>query len=188
MPPPPYPPISDPLSRTTPVTSSLITDKLLATPTHGASGLFGLHCKTRIFDSTDPKDGLNLVRDVRTWPRWNSFTPKAEIESGSDDEGILKLGTIFKVYASMEGKGLEEGDGVKMSVSKEVVTLLEEFTVDGDGSGDDGAVAAGRKRKGWRIAWNSLEYPSWVLRAERVLEFVEVVDEEQGPGWEFTSW
>jgi hypothetical protein len=38
-------------------------------------------------------------------------------------------------------------------------------------------------RKGWRVAWKTrptLGLPSWMLRAERVQEFVEVESEEGG--------
>lgn len=55
------------------------------------------------------------------------------------------------------------------------VSALEPID-DNDDNHEDGQTGQ-RRRRGWRIAWRqrpSLMMPSWMLRSERVQEFVEV--------------
>lgn len=72
----------------------------------------------------------------------------------------------------MSGNGLVPG-AKKDRGSSEIVTRVEEF--------NDGHDA--ESRRGWRLAWKATDYPQWLLRCERVLEFVETED-----GWEYTGW
>lgn len=57
---------------------------------------------------------------------------------------------------------------------------------------DDDAQEGGGRRRGWRIAWRqrpSLMMPSWMLRSERVQEFIEVaVDGSESPSGTETEY
>lgn len=61
------------------------------------------------------------------------------------------------------------------------VSVLERFDPEGEPTAsDNSATTTTTKRIGFRVAWkirnNSLTMPGWMLRSERVQEFVQVVD------------
>ncbi|KAI0389848.1 hypothetical protein F5Y17DRAFT_447252 [Xylariaceae sp. FL0594] len=76
-----------------------------------------------------------------------------------------------------------KGKGASTRAVDLEVTVLESFTeqAEGDDSGSNNTGAGKRKGKGYRIAWKSTEFPGFLLRAERVQEFVQVGGgEEEG--------
>ncbi|TVY19609.1 hypothetical protein LARI1_G002565 [Lachnellula arida] len=75
--PPRYPTSEEPISAAAPVTADLIPP--IPVPSHGPGGAFSVISRTRI--SASPLTVLNLIRDTKTWPEWNSFCPRAVIAS-----------------------------------------------------------------------------------------------------------
>jgi hypothetical protein len=79
---------------------------------------------------------------------------------------------------------LDDADGTTGQAVALEVSVLEPI-------GEGASEAAGGPRKGWRIAWKqrpSLLMPGWMLRSERVQEFVEVGGGEGGPETEYRCW
>ncbi|KAG9236347.1 hypothetical protein BJ875DRAFT_503425 [Amylocarpus encephaloides] len=156
-------------------TSSEIPARPLPVPTHGPGGTFSVLARTTV--SCAPSDVLELVRDTSTWPRWNTFCPRAEFrEQGDGDggEGWLNKGAKACIDVFLHGDGLVEGR-TRSRVQDVEVTVLEALGREGgwEGPGPEGA-------KGWRIAWKSVGWSHWQLHSERVMEFREV---EGGTGY-----
>jgi hypothetical protein len=114
---------------------------------------------------------------------WNRFCRKCTIDaqpSSTDtpDNNKLQLGTHFTFDVHLnpdEPAATPPGQAIALEVS-----VLEPI----DDDADDG----GARRKGWRIAWRqraSLLMPAFMLRSERVQEFVEV---DGGAATEYRCW
>ncbi|KAJ4298678.1 hypothetical protein N0V88_003709 [Collariella sp. IMI 366227] len=104
-----------------------------------------------------------------------NVTTPPHISPGStnNDPTHLQLGTQFTFDVHLdpsEPSSAPPGQAIALEVS-----VLEPIIPDNDDNG----------RKGWRIAWKqraSVFQPGWVLRSERVQEFVE--DGEGGTEYE----
>ncbi|KAK3902863.1 hypothetical protein C8A05DRAFT_43789 [Staphylotrichum tortipilum] len=163
----------------------------LPTPTYGAGGSFAISCSSRI--AAAPRDCLDVVvasSECTFLPpdqdnaAWNRFCRKCTIDSQPDDTPSdpthLRLGTHFTFDVHLnpsEPDGAAAGQAIALQVS-----VLE--PIDEPAGSEDGSPP----RKGWRIAWKqraSLLMPAWLLRSERVQEFVEV---EGGKETDYRCW
>lgn len=141
-----------------------IAPQPIATPTYGPGGSFTIRSS---FNITAPPDTVFAVlRDHSKWPEWNRFVRKVTINSDPAATAIEK-GTAMTFDVHMDPT---DPDSAPLKTGM-LVTILEPYKIEG-------------KRKGWRIAWKAASYPSWVLRSERVQEFV---DDGHG-NTEYTCW
>lgn len=142
----------------------------LETPTHGSGGVFTITCSTVI--AAPLTTIITTLLDTRTYPSWNAFVPNIYINKQPDSSPIplaclvggdiiglrttLQLGTdvTLDVHLDPDNKG-------KTNQTNVVVSLLEGFEREG--------------RQGVRVAWKTGGWmPGFVLRCERVQEFLEV--------------
>ncbi|OLN85709.1 hypothetical protein CCHL11_07769 [Colletotrichum chlorophyti] len=164
----------------------------LATPSHGAEGaVLTIACATPI--SVPPLTVLAAVITPSTYPTWNTFVPRATISrpapdplppllqnspvSGVPPADLLLEAThvTFEVHMTLDPARTT----TKQSL---VVTRLEDFTrTTASPSGD-----AHRGRRGYRVCWKTGGLvPPFVLKSERVQEFLET---EDGNGTEYRCW
>ncbi|KAI1181782.1 hypothetical protein F5B17DRAFT_240377 [Nemania serpens] len=146
-------------------------------PTLGATGgVFAVACSTRI--AGPALASLEKVLDLPSYGSWNTFVPEAslvsvgptmtESESALPPElravvsrpGYVSPGAKIRFHAVMTPGGAARAVDLE-------VTALEAF------NDDDGDGPAGGKGKGYRVAWKAVGMPSFLLRSERVQEFVE---------------
>ena len=181
---PRYPTSEEPISAAAPVIADLISP--LPVPSYGAGGTFTAIACTRV--SASPLTVLNLVRDTKGWPKWNSFCPRGVITSkskakskvkeesfggGDEGEGWLEKGTEAVVDIFMSGDGLVKGRR-RSRTQAILITVLERIDDEKDGV----------KRSGYRIAWKSTGWAHWQLHSERIMEFVA---REEG-GTDYACW
>ncbi|KUI56117.1 hypothetical protein VP1G_03528 [Cytospora mali] len=141
-----------------------IAPQPIATPTYGPGGSFTIYSSTNI--SAPPDAAFAVLTDYSKWPEWNRFVRKVTVNSDPNATAIEKDTTMtFDVHMDPL-----DPDSVPRKENM-LVTILEPYEVKGE-------------RKGWRIAWRSTSYPSWMLRSERVQEFV---DDGHG-NTEYTCW
>ncbi|KAH6695272.1 hypothetical protein F5X68DRAFT_198179 [Plectosphaerella plurivora] len=141
----------------------------IATPAHG-HGAFTVSCSSVI--AAPPLACLETVLKTGDYPQWNTFCPNVTIdaappvaEAGLDSipevaalasrESHLYPGVDFQFEVIMK-----PGGGSRQTLLH--VSLLEAIERDG--------------KKGYRIAWTMRGAPHYVLRAERVQEFVASED------------
>ncbi|KAK0633156.1 hypothetical protein B0T14DRAFT_506003 [Immersiella caudata] len=149
-----------------PNTRAIILPSALPTPSHGPGGTFTIACSTRL--PASPTTCLSVVLNAPEYSKWNPFCRTCIIDSDpipnpnpSDaptGPGYLTLGTAFTFGVHMDLKDTSSPRATPL-----VVSVLERIK-DRD------------ERKGWRVAWKmrpTLGIPAWMLKAERVLEFVE---------------
>ncbi|KAK4124825.1 hypothetical protein N657DRAFT_670712 [Parathielavia appendiculata] len=174
----------------TPLSSRAVTGPGLPTPSYGEGGTFSIQCSSRI--AATPRDCLDVIINTTDYPTWNRFCRKCTIDSQPNDACTephnltLELGTQFTFDVHLN---LDEHDGTPGRPTALEVSVLEPIDEEDDPEDDDAAAAdVGRRRKGWRIAWRqrgSLLMPAWMLRSERVQEFVEV---NGGSETEYRCW
>ncbi|KAK4237374.1 hypothetical protein C8A03DRAFT_44753 [Achaetomium macrosporum] len=154
------------------------------TPTYGSGGTFTISCLTHI--AATPRACFDVVITAADYAIWNRFCRKCtinsqpKVSSESEDNDKLQLGTRFTFDVHMN---LDDPDGSAGRATALEVSVLEPV--------DDEPSEGGRRRKGWRIAWKqrpSLLMPGWMLRNERVQEFVEVGSGEGEPETEYRCW
>ncbi|KAH6628402.1 hypothetical protein F5144DRAFT_307303 [Chaetomium tenue] len=162
-----------------PFSPRAVTGDPIPTLSYGAGGSFTISCSARI--AATPRACLDVIVKASEYPTWNRFCRKCTIDSQPNqpnqqqqDQNNLHLGTqfTFDVHLDPSEPDTKTGQAVALEVS-----ALE--PIDND---EDDAQEGGRRR-GWRIAWRqrpSLMMPSWMLRSERVQEFVEVAVDGSG--------
>lgn len=177
-----YPPSSEPITSTNPVTSSIVAP--IPVPTFGPGGSFTVLARTQI--SASPLTCFSLIRDTPKWHKWNTFCPSMtfspssppppsdsspSIETGN--EGWLELGTIGDIDVFMSGDGLIPGRKRSRTQGIEVTVLspIDE-----------------NEKKGFRLAWKGTGFSHWQLHSERVMEFIEIDLANGEHGTEFTCW
>ncbi|KAK0655842.1 hypothetical protein B0T16DRAFT_314566 [Cercophora newfieldiana] len=155
----------------------------IATPTYGAGGNFTIACSTRI--PATPTQCLDVVLDAPDYPKWNTFCRKCTIDVPSSTpsppdapsgDGYLTLGTKF-TFDVHTGPAAVNDDGGAGRPTPLELSVLERI----DATAEDG-------RRGWRVAWRmrpSLALPGFMLRAERIQEFVEA---EDGNETDYACW
>ncbi|KAK3298494.1 uncharacterized protein B0H64DRAFT_76521 [Chaetomium fimeti] len=176
---------------TTPPSSRAVTGPPIPTLSYGSGGSFTISCSARI--AATPRACLDVIVKSSEYPKWNRFCRKCTIDSqpnpqpqqpqqqpqqDEEDNLQLQLGTQFTFDVHLdpsEPDTTKPGQAVALEVS-----ALEPINDEEDPQ------EPGHRRKGWRIAWRqrpSLMMPAWMLRSERVQEFVEVaVDGGDGDG------
>ena len=117
-----------------------------------------------------------------TWPQWNTFVPLATITEYPSSSSSIPAGLDLKSDVETEEALVPETlvtFDVHMNLDTKLtnrqsilVTRLE---------GLDG------QRKGFRVAWKAEGFPNFLLRSERVQEFVEV-EGEGGVACEYFCW
>lgn len=172
-----------------PNTPSAILPSTLPTPSHGPGGSFTLACSTVIYAS--PAACLAATLKPATWPQWNPFCPRATITDFPSPPPAIP-GGLADLGPAVDAKdALVPGTKVMLDVHMGLganptnrqgilVTRLEELA-DGDG------------RRGFRVAWKAEGFPGFLLRSERVQEFVEVeapeyIEVEGGKACGYFCW
>ncbi|KAH6854980.1 hypothetical protein B0I37DRAFT_363558 [Chaetomium sp. MPI-CAGE-AT-0009] len=162
---------------TTPPSSRAVTGDPIPTLSYGPGGSFTISCSSRI--AATPRACLDVVIKSSEYPKWNRFCRKCTIDSQEQpnhqqpqDDDNLRLGTqfTFDVHLDPTEPDTKPGQAIALEVS-----ALEPIDDDEDG----------QEKRGWRIAWRqrpSLLMPAWMLRSERVQEFVEVPVDGGGDG------
>ncbi|KAI1150709.1 hypothetical protein F4825DRAFT_425610 [Nemania diffusa] len=143
-------------------------------PTHGPGGLFSVACSTRI--AGPPLAALEKVLDLASYSAWNAFIPTASITSPPPPSTDLAPPELRDLaarpgYAAPGAKIRFDAVMVPGGAARAVdieVTALEAFET-------------GEGKRGYRVAWKALGLPYFLLRSERVQEFVEV-EAEDGSG------
>jgi hypothetical protein len=180
----PYPPSSESITASCPITSSIVPP--IPVPTYGPGGSFSVLARTRI--SASPSACLSLIRDTPNWHKWNTFCPSITLSPKSPpppstsepniptgNEGWLELGTIGTIDVFMSGDGLIPGRKRTRTQGMIVTVLSPLSTPDG--------------KKGYRLAWKGTSFSHWQLHSERVMEFIEIeLGEGKGEGTEFSCW
>lgn len=173
-------PSPSPFAELPPNTQSAILQTTLPTPSHGPGGSFTLACSTAI--SAAPSACLVAVLKPTTWSQWNTFVPRAIIAEYPSSPPSIPAGLDLKSDVETEEALVPDTlvtFDVHMNLDEKVtnhqsilVTRLEEL---------DG------QRKGFRVAWKAEGFPSFLLRSERVQEFVEV-EGEGAVACEYFCW
>lgn len=173
-------PSSSPFPELPPNSQSTILQTTLPTPSHGPGGSFTLACSTTI--SAAPAACLTAVLKPSTWPQWNTFIPRATITEYPSSSPSVPAGLDLRSDVETEEVLVPEtlvAFDVHMNLDEKVtnnqsilVSRLEEL---------DG------QRKGFRVAWTAEGFPSFLLRSERVQEFVEV-EGQGGVACEYFCW
>ncbi|KAF6838911.1 hypothetical protein CPLU01_02181 [Colletotrichum plurivorum] len=173
--------------------AATLVSPTLSTPTAGSvNAVFTIAAATPI--SSPPLTVLAAVLNPSTYATWNPVFPKATITRAAPSP-VPPLLEGSPVAASKPGDILLQGTHVTFEVhlnldpakvtsnSTCVVTKLEEFA--------KATTAAGgnehRGRKGYRVCWKTTGWqpPPFVLKAERVHEFLE---SEDGTGTEYRCY
>ncbi|KAK4192534.1 hypothetical protein QBC35DRAFT_424186 [Podospora australis] len=153
------------------------------TPTYGPGGTFTIACSSRI--NASPETCLGVVLDASNCtsffpfhPAWNKFCRKCTIDaqphppssspssSPSKDTTHLRFGTQFTFDVHLNPDAPQDGRSGRPTALE--VSLL------GPVPPYEGEEAP---RKGVRVAWkprSSFLMPEWMLRSERVQDFLEM--------------
>ncbi|PVH83216.1 hypothetical protein DL98DRAFT_529725 [Cadophora sp. DSE1049] len=168
-----------------PLTQSSVVSPI-PTPSYPTGGLWTILTTTEI--NAPLSAVLEPSLDVSSWPKWNAFVPKADILSSPDAPSVsstytpsedtdtkLSAGTKATFHNMMK-KGTGPADGTSPSPSDHLVASIAPFSRDG--------------RKGFSIVWTTINMPGgeWMLRAERVQEFVERTEEDGRVVTEYRTW
>lgn len=155
----------------------------IPTPAYGPGGSFSAAFSTTI--SAPPAACMTSLLNTATWPQWNTFCPRVTSTSFPSPPPALPEG-LSGLEAAVDAKeALVPGALVSFEVHMDLderasnnqsmfVTRLERI--------EDSDFGAGG-RKGFRVAWKSEGVPGFLLRTERVQEFVE-----SGDGCEYFCW
>ncbi|KAH8809090.1 hypothetical protein F5884DRAFT_794442 [Xylogone sp. PMI_703] len=184
-------------------------------PTHGQGGTFSVLVRTIV--NAPPETLLNAVRDVSTWPEWNTFCPEGRIISSSssaspsstdndqqprlgknDHPGWLETGSTCDLLVYMSGDMNRGGSrhqevrvtGIwKLEDCEEIAIPEEKLSYEVSSTAVfDSVSGERRKRKGFRIAWMACGWREWQMRSERVMEFEEVLGEDGEVKTLYTCW
>lgn len=142
-------------SRQTSATSSA-TDPI-PVPSYPTGGVFSVLASTDIHAS--PSAILDALLDLASYPKWNTFAPRATVISTpsssptNESNTRLQVGTALKLEVCMKGPGTARRD------THLLITIIEELR--------DG-------RNGYRVAWKALGWNAWLLCGERVQEMVDL--------------
>ncbi|KAL6717710.1 hypothetical protein ACLMJK_005625 [Lecanora helva] len=126
----------------------------IPTPHWGSQSGSAFTVRAKVTIKAAPQPILDALLDTSTWPRWNSFVPRAVLSPHpSQPEGSQRLrpGILFTEHVDMAGRG--QNTIVKMKL---LMTSLDEMQEP--------------ERTGHRAVWLGKGYPEWALRTERVHE------------------
>ncbi|KAI0406437.1 hypothetical protein F4802DRAFT_596130 [Xylaria palmicola] len=164
-------------------------------PTYGAGGVFTVACSAAI--AGPALACLERVLDLPGYGAWNTFVPRAALlapgrageqgQGDDDDEGgddgltpelralIARPGHVAP-GARIRFDAVMAPGGAPRAVDLEV-TRLEAFEA-GTGAG----------RRGYRVVWKATGFPGFLLRSERVQEFVEGVAADGAVETRYACW
>ncbi|KAI0521859.1 hypothetical protein F5B22DRAFT_506568 [Xylaria bambusicola] len=152
-------------------------------PTYGAGGVFTVACAAEL--AAPALQCLEKVLDLPHYGSWNTFIPRAEVlTSGPDDNASAPLPPEVQALAARPGF-VSPGARIRFDAvmsgswtrSVELdVSFLEAFDP-ADGGG-----------KAYRVAWKGTSFPTFLLRSERVQEFVEYVAEDGSVRTKYANW
>lgn len=168
---------SSPFPELGPNTPPAIQPACLPTPTFGPGGSFTVACSA--FMPASPAACLAAMLTPSTWAQWNTFVPRASItERPSPPPSLPKdLSVLLTGREDILVPGVRVSFEVHMDLNETatrqqpvLVTHLEQFERGG--------------RTGLRVAWKAEGFPEFILRSERVQEFVAA----EGGGCEYYCW
>ncbi|EKG13904.1 Polyketide cyclase/dehydrase [Macrophomina phaseolina MS6] len=118
--------------------------------------------------SAPPEKVFALLLDRTTWPRWNTFIPRADVVS-TDSSSSAPAAT------NSDDRNLQLGQTLKFTVQARVFGSLR--TVPGGSMEVVNILSApddGGERGVWRVGWAQSEkmMPGWMMRTQRVNEVV----------------
>lgn len=126
-------------------------------PSLPPGGLFAILSDITIHAS--PSEILDALLELDSYPKWNTFAPRATIistpssSSAIESDTRLQVGTVLKLEVYMKGPGTAHRD------THLLVTIIEEL--------NDG-------RNGYRVVWKAQGWSAWILRGGRVQEIVDL--------------
>ncbi|KAK4178881.1 hypothetical protein QBC36DRAFT_298939 [Triangularia setosa] len=169
-------PFSLPPDTVLPSDKAAILPTPLPTPTHGSGGSLTIASSTRI--NAPPSKCIDIVRNASDYPSWNPFCRLVKIDSqpptATASPEQFQLGTVFTFDVHFN----PSPDSKPSTKSQERVSVLEDI-VD---------PAASNKVIGHRVCWIQVgPQPNWMLRCERVQEFIEV-DDGGKAATEYRNW
>ncbi|KAI1824606.1 hypothetical protein F4861DRAFT_505648 [Xylaria intraflava] len=147
-------------------------------PTHGPGGVFTVARAAAI--AAPALTCIEKVLDLPNYAAWNKFIPTATITAPGRAEALtpaLRTLASRPGHAAPGAKGRFEAVMAPGSAPRNVdleVTLLEAFEDAG--------------RTGYRVAWKSVGFPHFLLRSERVQEFVEDVSADGAVVTRYATW
>ncbi|KAK0665860.1 hypothetical protein QBC41DRAFT_349269 [Cercophora samala] len=166
-------PFSLPADTAFPSDKAAVLPAPLPTPSHGPGGSFTIASSTRI--NAPPSKCLDIVRNAADYPSWNPFCRLVKIDSQPSPPppstttttttttlppDHLHLGTVFTFDVHFN----PSPDSKPSTRSQERVSVLEDITD-----------PSSKKVIGHRIGWVQIgPQPDWMLRCERIQEFVQV--------------
>ncbi|KAK3392959.1 hypothetical protein B0H63DRAFT_5442 [Podospora didyma] len=179
------------------------------TPSHGPGGNFTISYSTRI--AASPRICLDTVLKASDYPLWNRFCRQAIIDEQplplvnnppfpglgflpDSSPGHLRLGTKFTFDVHVDAENEHSSGRPTPLVVSVLEPIDEEIATDLASGGSNHAKGKSPRRKGYRVAWKSrgtLLLPLWMLRAERVQEFIEVANPfgtRDEPETEYICW
>jgi hypothetical protein len=166
----------------------------IAVPTHGPGGVFSVACSTTI--SAPALSCVEKVLDFPSYEKWNTFVPSASViepapaaapaqgREGNEEDDDAHDDPFAK---QRRGSGVAPGAKIRFNVVMTPgssngpravdleVTVLETFAGEGNG-------------KGYRVAWKVMGLPRFLLRSERVQEFVEHLTTEGKVETRYRCW
>ncbi|KAI1810292.1 hypothetical protein GGS20DRAFT_208917 [Poronia punctata] len=152
-------------------------------PTYGPGGVFSVICSGTI--SAPPLTCLEKVLDLNGYPTWNTFVPSATITSPAPTSNPVTGPEDLRALASKPGYAVPGAKlqfnvtmtpgGSSRAIALEV-TFLEALEAS-EGNG-----------KGYRVAWKSIGTPTFLLRTERVQEFIELLGDDGKVKTQYTCW
>ncbi|KAK5634680.1 hypothetical protein RRF57_010393 [Xylaria bambusicola] len=154
----------------------------ISVPTYGAGGVFSVACTAEI--AGPALKCLEKVLDLPHYGVWNTFIPSAEVLTPGPDTSTLP--PEVQALAAQPGF-VSPGSRIRFDAvmskswtqSTELdVSFLEAFDP-GNGNGNG---------KAYRVAWKGTSFPGFMLRSERVQEFVEYVAEDGSVRTRYANW
>ena len=141
----------------------------IPTPSYPSNGLFTVLTTTTI--DAPLQDVIDSSLDFESWPKWNPFVPLATVISQPSPSNELEAGAILTFHSRMK-----RDVPTSASYSTHEIVSVEKFEKEG--------------RPGWSVVWKTIGIPGgeWILRAERVQEFMEVELESGGKGTGYKTW
>jgi hypothetical protein len=153
----------------------------ITTPTYGPTGVFSV--KSSVHIAAPARDLLAITLSPPTYPRWCNFVPRVKIiehttpatSSTLWTEAQIQPGTRTELTVFMGGNG--QAQFAQSGAQGSRATFVQCTALDED---------LGEGRTGYRVCWKVTGYPTWLLRSERVQEFV--VSGADGQETEYIGW
>ncbi|KAI1112148.1 hypothetical protein F5Y14DRAFT_278876 [Nemania sp. NC0429] len=154
-------------------------------PTLGAGGVFAVACSTRI--AAPALASLEKVLDLSSYGSWNTFVPKASLLSAATSTSTststeTETALPAELRAIVSRPGYVSSPGARIRFHPDMSPTAVDLEVTALEAFDDGEV------RGYRVAWKAVGMPSFLLRSERVQEFVEHVLPDGAVETRYACW